>query len=95
MSNEENTVMAVHDILKSYYKLARKRFADNVVNQAAGYHLVTGEETPLTLFSPTFVHGLSEKQLQEIAGEDPGLQRKRAALVRKIEGLEKGKKVLR
>ena len=95
MSNEENVVLNIHDILQAYYKVACKRFADNVIMQAADFHLVTGPETPLKLFSPAFVNRLSEKQLQEIAGEDPALQRKRAALTKEIEALERGKKVLR
>ena len=95
MSNEENIVLVIHDILESYYKVARKRFADDVVNQAGGYYLVWGPDTPLKLFSPSFVSRLNQKELQEIAGEDAGLQRRRAALVQKIEGLEKGRKVLR
>jgi hypothetical protein len=36
MSNAQHTVFEVHDILKAYYKVARKRFVDNVCMQAAG-----------------------------------------------------------
>jgi hypothetical protein len=94
MSNVEHTVQEIHDILKAYYKVAQKRFADNVCMQAADYYLVTGPRSPLKLFSPTFVSGLSEEQLVEIAGEDAALTRKRAALSKEIADLEAAKKVL-
>ena len=94
MSNTEHVVQEVHDILKSYYKVARKRFVDNVIMQAADYHLVTGPDSPLKLFSPSFVSDLSDEQLLEIAGEDAALKSKRAALNKEIADLEAGRKVL-
>ena len=62
--------------------------------QAADYHLVTGPYSPLKLFSPSFVSQLTEEQLEEIAGEDATLKRKRAALNKEIANLETGKAVL-
>ncbi|KLJ11831.1 hypothetical protein EMPG_13014 [Blastomyces silverae] len=59
MSNLEHTVHDLHDILKSYYKVARKRFVDSVCMQAVDYHLITGPQTPLKQFSPAFVQSLS------------------------------------
>jgi hypothetical protein len=94
MSNLQHVVQEAHDILESYYKVARKRFVDNLCMQAADYYLVTGPGSPLKLFSPTFVTKLTEDQLMEIAGEDAALRRKRAALEKKIADLEAGKKVL-
>lgn len=94
MSNVEHIVQEIHDILKSYYKVARKRFTDNLCMQAADYHLVTGPISPLKLFSPSFVSGLSVEQLVEIAGEDAVLKRKRATLNKEITDLDAGKKVL-
>lgn len=94
MSNVEHVVQEVHDILKSYYKVARKRFVDNLIMQAADYHLVTGPFSPLRLFSPSFVSELSDEQLLEIAGEDAVLRSKRAALNKEIADLEAGRKIL-
>jgi len=95
MSNTEHTVLEIHDILRSYYKVARKRFVDNLCMQAADFHLVTGPDSPLKLFSPRFVSELSEEQLEDIAGEDAALKRRRAALNKAIKNLEEGKKILR
>ena len=94
LSNVEHTVRDLHDILKSYYKVARKRFVDEVCMQAADYHLVTGPDTPIRVFSPTFVADLSSEQLDRIAGEELSTRRKRAELTREITNLEAGRKVL-
>ena len=93
-SNNEHAISDLHDILKSYYKVARKRFVDCVIKQAADHGLVTGPETPVKLLSPTFVSELTADQLETIAGEDMSTRRKRKQLKRDIDNLEKGKKVL-
>lgn len=95
MSNTEYVVQDLHDILFSYYKVARKRFVDSVCMQATDYHLVNGPETPLTLFSPMFVSSLNPEQLESIAGEDQGTRRTRARLKRDIASLEEAKKILK
>ena len=69
-SSLKHTVDNLHDILHSYYKLARKRFVDNVSMQAVDYFLVTGHGAPLRIFSPRFVSELTNEQLEAIAGED-------------------------
>ncbi len=94
MSNTQHIVRDIHDILQSYYKVARKRFVDNICMQASDYHLVTGSDTPLKLFSPSFVNGLSVEQLEEIAGEGANLKRKRKVLSKEILNLGAGKTIL-
>ena len=93
-SNLEHTISDLHDILESYYKVARKRFVDTVCMQAADYHLVTGPDTPVKVFSPRFVSELTPEQLEAIAGEEASTKRRRVQLKRDIQNLEKGKKVL-
>ena len=95
ISNSDYTVQLLHDILKSYYKVARKRFVDNLHTQAADYYLLTGHDNPLKLFNAAFVGRLSEEQLEEVAGEDAVLRRQRESLEKEIEDLEEGKKILR
>lgn len=94
MSNTEQTVQDLHDILDSYYKVCRKRFVDAVIMQAAHYHLLTGPNTPLKLYSPSYVQDLTDDQLEAIAGEDINLRRKREQLRREITELEKARKIL-
>ena len=93
-SNTEQTARDLHDILKSYYKVARKRFVDVVMMQAVDYYLINGPEAPLKLFSPRFVSALTADQLERIAGEDVSTKRKREELKREIENLTNGKKIL-
>ena len=94
VSNSDHAIRDLHDILKSYYKVARKRFVDVVCMQAAGHYLVTGKDAPVRLFTPQFVNGLKEDQLDRIAGEDISTRRKREELRREIENLTNGKKIL-
>ncbi|CRG85853.1 Interferon-induced GTP-binding protein Mx [Talaromyces islandicus] len=94
MSNVKHTIQDIHDILHSYYKVARKRFVDSVCMQAVDYHLVTGPRTPMALFSPYLVHSFSKEQLEEIAGEETALRRKRRQLRKEVQDLQKAKKIL-
>ncbi len=95
MGNIQHTVEDIHAILKSYYKVARKRFVDVVCMQAADHFLVTGSESPLKLFTPSFVHHLSSDSLNLIAGEDVVSKRTRSGLVHEIQCLRAGKRLLR
>ena len=94
MTNTQHIVQDIHDILCSYYKVARKRFVDNICMQAVDHFLINGPTTPLTLFSPSFVSGLNPDELERIAGEDNVTKRRRHQLRKEIESLEAGKKIL-
>lgn len=94
MSNTQQTVQDIHDILCSYYEVALKRFTDNVAAQAVIYDLLSGPETPLGVFSPAFVGGLTAEELQGIAGEAPSVRRKREQLVKEIESLTEAKTIV-
>lgn len=94
MSNLNHIVRDIHDILESYYKVARKRFVDPVCMQATDYYLLTGEDSPLKVFSPLFISKLSSDQLEMIAGEDIVTKRKRKRLKKEIADLEARKNIL-
>ena len=96
LSNTDYTLHEIHDILKSYYDVACSRFVDNVCAQAAGHFLVLGPEdkTPLGLFSPKYVLGLSEEQLEDIAGEESHRKTLRQSLRKEIADLEAGRKII-
>ncbi|KGO54813.1 Dynamin [Penicillium expansum] len=94
MSNVDHTVQDIQDILDSYYKVARKRFVDNVCMQASDHYLVTGPEAPMKLFSPSWVNDLSNERLEEIVGEGRASKRRRLQLQKEIDDLEAGKAVL-
>lgn len=93
-SNEDHTVLQIHDILRSYYKVARKRFVDCVRMQIADTLLVTGQDTPLTLFSPRFVTSMTTDTLENIAGEDSNVKRRRDGLEKLTLQLREGKSII-
>lgn len=94
MSNDEHVIEEIHDILKSYYKVSRKTFVDNVCKQATNHFLLHSGNGPLRLFSPTFVNRLSNVELEEIAGEAPPLRRSRVQLKREVVSLREAMKIL-
>jgi hypothetical protein len=94
ISNLKHTVQDIHDILKAYYTVVRKRFVDNVCMQATDYHLIFGPETLLKVFSPNFVGNLTSDQLEAIAEEDSTSIKRRRELHRQMESLRDGVKVL-
>jgi hypothetical protein len=68
MDNAGHTVQNIHDLLESYYKVARKRFVDTICMQGSDYHLLTSDESPLQIFGTAFVSNLSALQRDIIAG---------------------------
>lgn len=94
LGNAEHIVQEIHDILISYYNLAQKRFVDNIRMQVVDHFLVAGPETPLKLFSPTFITAMSSEQLEDVAGEDQSVRRLRTDLEKEIELLENARRIL-
>lgn len=95
MSNVEHMILDIHSILKAFYKVARKRFVDNVCMQGTNHYLLMGEDSPLRIFSPLFVSDLTDEQLESIAGEKLSSKQLRETLKPDIKALEGGKKLLR
>jgi hypothetical protein len=95
LNNAEHTIQDIHDNLKAYYEIARKRFVDTVCMQGSDYHLLTGEVSPLRIFGTSFVSDLSVAQLDLIAGEEMSIKQLRKSLTTEINALEEGKKLLR
>ncbi|KAK3334146.1 interferon-induced GTP-binding protein mx2 [Cercophora scortea] len=85
----------VHDILEAYYKVARKRFVDNVYNQVVDHCLLSGPASLLLLFSEKWVLDLNAKQLAAIAGEPRVTVDRRERLRVKIQDLEEAIEILR
>jgi hypothetical protein len=94
LSSEDNTVLQIYEILQSYYEIARKRFVDCLRMQVADTLLVTGSNTPLTLFSAKFVTNMTPEALEDVAGEDVAMKRRREELEKKLNQLREGKKII-
>ncbi|KAK1635079.1 interferon-induced GTP-binding protein Mx1 [Colletotrichum phormii] len=87
-SNAEQVKEDVHDTLRSYYKVARKRFVDVVLQLVIFHFLLDSKTGPLKIFTPDLVMGLDDKQLQMIAGEDTATRVRREVLTRNVENLK-------
>lgn len=57
ISNEDQAINDIYDMLKAYYKLALKRFTDNVVIQVTK-RLILGPDGPAKILSPDFAGDL-------------------------------------
>ena len=66
--SKEHTEADIHDVLKAYYKVAIKRFNDNVVKSVVESDLL-GAIGPLRIFTPEFIGGLGDDELANIAAE--------------------------
>ncbi|OJJ75529.1 hypothetical protein ASPBRDRAFT_168520 [Aspergillus brasiliensis CBS 101740] len=85
----------IHDILWSYYQVARERFVDNVHMQAIEHCLLTGPESPLEVFSQDWVINLDADQLGAIAGESQAIKARRTSLRNKMEDLKSALQTLK
>jgi hypothetical protein len=93
LSNEDQAVEDIHDILKSYYKVALKRFVDNVIVQVVERQLL-GHNGPIKLLCPEYVGTLSDSELKNIAGEDFATSVTRTDISSKIERLQKALRIV-
>jgi hypothetical protein len=93
-SNDDHTVQDLHDTLKSYYKVARKRFVDAICLQAIDHFLVSGKTSPLWIFSPQFIGKMSDAELHQIAGDEDETIRRRNMLETELGSLRAGEKIL-
>lgn len=93
--NMEHLIEDIHDILWSYYKVARKRFVDNVHMQAMTYCLLTGPKSPLDVFSQDWVINLNVDKLEEIASESGETQVQRMNLEQKVKDLKSALEILK
>ncbi|OTB19881.1 hypothetical protein K445DRAFT_313668 [Daldinia sp. EC12] len=95
MANSEHVQEYMHDILKSYYKVSRKRFVDVVCQQVVNFRLLQGKCSPLKIFNTEMVLELTEEQLDAIAAEDIPVKRRREKLGRDIANFQEALKVLK
>lgn len=93
-SNEDHRTEELEDVLRSYHKVARKRFVDNVCKQVVDHMLICSKQGPLHTFSAGFVGMLHEEDLQKLAGEDEFIAEQRKKLLVEVEILEQGRGVL-
>lgn len=86
LSLEDQAVYDIHDILKTFYKIAVERFTDNVVVQVIERHLL-GASGPVKSFSVEHVGGLLDSEVADIAGDDLAMRTRRAEINSRIRRL--------
>ncbi|KAL4809874.1 P-loop containing nucleoside triphosphate hydrolase protein [Aspergillus unguis] len=94
LSNEDQAVNDIHDILKTYYKVALKRFADNVVIQIVERYIL-GQGGPVRALCSDMVNDMDESELLEIAGESFLASSNRNELVGRCERFQKALEIAR
>ncbi|TLS21268.1 uncharacterized protein PpBr36_10533 [Pyricularia pennisetigena] len=94
-SNAEHTQEYILDVLKSYYKVAMKRFIDNISLYVVHHDLLYAEDGPLNVFNSNFVYSLDEFQLDQIAGESILVRSEREKLAQDIENFRAALDVLK
>jgi uncharacterized iron-regulated protein len=84
----------IHDVLKSYYEVARSRFVDALCQQAVDRFLVSGEDSPLHVVSERWVGRMTATDLECIAREAEPDKNRKKDLEREIELLKKARSIL-
>ncbi|KPM45987.1 hypothetical protein AK830_g453 [Neonectria ditissima] len=89
------TRQSIHDVLFSYYDIARSRFVDVLCQQVIHHFLLHAPDSPLNVLSDTVVLKMTPEQLDAIAGEDMVSRERRKKLTADIENLTQALKILR
>ncbi|KAL8783805.1 MAG: hypothetical protein Q9195_009272 [Heterodermia aff. obscurata] len=76
MSNSRNLENEIHDTLKAYYEIARDDYIE-YVTQHIVENFINSENGPVLMFSPLYVAGLSDEQIEDLAMEDEGVVKDR------------------
>ncbi|PKS07314.1 hypothetical protein jhhlp_005916 [Lomentospora prolificans] len=85
----------IHDSLRAYYKVAEKRFLDNLYLQAVDYCLMNGDKSPLRVFSQEWVISLSAAQLELLVGDSAKTRAQRDRLNTRRVDLNEAIRILR
>ena len=94
MSNSQNLEDEVHDTLKAYYEIARDDFVE-YVNQLIVEPYLNDPEGPVLFFSPVYVGGLKDEEIEALAAEDEKTVRRRKMLEETIARLDQAEKIAR
>ncbi|KAM0236353.1 hypothetical protein ACHAPO_004985 [Fusarium lateritium] len=94
-SNLATICKDIHDVLLTYYDIARSRFVDVVCRQVIDFFLLDDTDGPLTVLSDQVVFHMTPNQLEAIAGEDPLSKDRREKLTHDVANLKEALKILR
>lgn len=93
LSNETAAIHSIHDTVEAYYKVALKRFIDNVNIQCVE-RILLGPDGPVNIFNPEYVGDLSAVEIASIAAEDFATSSTREELKLQISRLDEARKII-
>lgn len=76
ISNSQNLEHEIHDTLQAYYEIAMDDFVEYVTKLVVEPYL-NDSRGPVLFFSPIYVGGLSDEEVNDLAAEDEALVQKR------------------
>ena len=94
ISNSQNLEDEVHDSLKAYYEIARDDFIE-YVNQLIVEPYLSDSEGPVLFFSPVYVAGLKNEEINALGQEDENNKRERAVKEATLARLDQAEKIAR
>ena len=94
MSNSQNLEDEVHDTLKAYYEIARDDFIEYVTQLIVEPYL-NDPKGPVLFFSPVYVAGLKDEDIQSLGQEDETNVRKRAEKEETLARLNRAEQIAR
>ncbi|KAI0106668.1 hypothetical protein F4814DRAFT_428653 [Daldinia grandis] len=83
-----------HDVIQTYYEIARARLLDGIDQQVIAHFLLDGEQSVFQLFTPERLLSMTSEEVESIAKESPSSTRLREDLQLEIDNLEKALEVL-
>lgn len=92
ISNAQNLEDEIHDTLKAYYEVERERYIDYVTRIIVEPYL-TDPRGPVLCFSPLYIAGLSDKEVEDLGAEDDSLVRIRAMREEDLVRLNRAKNI--
>ena len=94
MSNSQNLEDEIHDTLKAYYEIARDDFIE-YVNQLIVEPYLNDLAGPILFFSPVYVAGLKDEDVETLAAEDEKAMRRRKELRETLGRLNRAEQIAR
>lgn len=92
ISNAQNLEDEIHDTLKAYYNVARDEFIEYVNKEVVEPYL-NDAGGPVLFFSPIYVAGLKDEDIEALAAEDEDSVRKRAEAEEKLARLNRAERI--
>lgn len=88
----------IHDVVRSYYKIALDRFIDNICIQVVDHYLLNASNSPVNVFGPLRLSLMSDQEIGTIfvgehAAERARLQNEKAQLESQLLALRGGQAI--